>query len=260
MLGILITGILLIFKVRGAILIGILITTVIGIPFGVTTYAGGSYLPPAPYFFDFAFGEIFQSNKAITDFLFVVFTLLYFDMFDTVGTLIACAGKSGLIKEDGTIPGAKKALMADAIGTTTGSIFGTSTVTTFVESSTGVAEGGRTGLTAITVGVMFLISLFFEPIFGSIPSAATAPALVIVGVMMITPVKDIDFNDYTEAIPAFLIIVVMLCASSISDGILFGILSYVILKTCTGHVKDLKATTWVISALFLLKIIVEIVG
>ncbi len=258
-IGILITGTLLVRKVRGAVLIGILVSTLIGIPFGITQYAGGSYLPPAPYFCEFAFGEIFNSTKAITDFAFVVFTFLYFDMFDTVGTLIACAGKSGMIKEDGSIPRAKEALMADAVGTTAGAILGTSTVTTFVESSAGVAEGGRTGLTAIVVGIMFILSLFLEPIFGSVPSAATAPALIIVGVMMFSPIKDIDFENYTEAIPAFMTIIMMVCTSSISDGILFGVLSYMIIKVLAGRGKELNPTTWVVTALFLLKVVVEVI-
>lgn len=255
MIGLVVTGILLALKVKGALLLGIIITTIIGIPFGVTTYAGGSYLPSAPYFCDFAFKEIFANGQATFDFIIVMFTFLFVDMFDTVGTLIGCAGKSGLIQKDGTIPNCKEALFADAVGTTVGAMLGTSTVTTFVESASGVAEGGRTGLTALTVAVLFLLSLFLEPLFGSIPSAATAPALIIVGVMMITPVSDIEWTEYTESIPAFLTMLFMVCAYSISDGIMFGILSYVILKACTGKIKEIKVTTWVVAALFLAKII-----
>lgn len=255
MIGLVVTGVLLALKVKGALLLGIIITTIIGIPFGVTTYAGGSYLPSAPYFCDFAFKEIFANGQATFDFIIVMFTFLFVDMFDTVGTLIGCAGKSGLIQKDGTIPNCKEALFADALGTTVGAMLGTSTVTTFVESASGVAEGGRTGLTALTVAVLFLLSLFLEPIFGSIPSAATAPALIIVGVMMITPVSDIEWTEYTESIPAFLTMLFMVCAYSISDGIMFGILSYVILKSCTGKIKEIKVTTWVVAALFVAKII-----
>ena len=255
MIGLVVTGILLALKVKGALLLGIIITTIIGIPFGVTTYAGGSYLPSAPYFCDFAFKEIFANGQATFDFIIVMFTFLFVDMFDTVGTLIGCAGKSGLIQKDGTIPNCKEALFADALGTTVGAMLGTSTVTTFVESASGVAEGGRTGLTALTVAVLFLLSLFLEPLFGSIPSAATAPALIIVGVMMITPVSDIEWTEYTESIPAFLSMLFMVCAYSISDGIMFGILSYVILKSCTGKIKEIKVTTWVVAALFVAKII-----
>ncbi len=255
-IGIIITSVLLVKKVRGALLIGIIATTIVGIPFGVTSYAGGSFVPTTPYFCNFAFGEIFSSSKSIFDFIIVMFTFLFVDMFDTVGTLIGCAGKSGLIREDGTIPNAKEALLADSIGTTCGAMFGTSTITTFVESAAGVAEGAKTGLTAVTVAVLFIISLFLEPLFGSIPSAATAPALVIVGVMMITPVTEIDFSDMSEGIPAFLTCIFMVCASSISDGIMFGILAYVITKIVAGQTKDLKAATWVVAILFLAKIIV----
>ena len=260
MIGLVITAVLLALKVKGALLIGIVVTTIIGIPFGVTTYAGGSYLPDAPYFCNFAFKEIFASGQATFDFIVVMFTFLFIDMFDTVGTLIGCAGKSGLMNKDGTIPNCKEALFADAIGTTVGAVLGTSTVTTFVESASGVAEGGRTGLTALTVSVLFLLSLFLEPLFGSIPSAATAPALIIVGVMMITPVTEIDFSDFSEAIPAFLTILFMCCAYSISDGIMFGILSYVIIKACTGKIKSIPVTTWVVAALFVAKIIFKAIG
>jgi len=257
MIGLVITAVLLAWKVKGALLIGIIITTLIGIPFGVTTYVGGSYLPSAPYFFEFAFKDIFASGKSTFDFIVVMFTFLFVDMFDTVGTLIGCAGKSGLVKKDGTIPNCKEALFADAVGTTVGAILGTSTVTTFVESASGVSEGGRTGLTALTTAVLFLAALFLEPLFGSIPSAATAPALIVVGVMMITPIVDIDFTDFTEAIPAFLTIIFMVCAYSISDGIMFGILSYVLIKTCTAKIREISPMTWVVAGLFVAKIVAK---
>ena len=260
MIGLVITGALLIFKVKGALLLGIILTTIVGIFFGETKYAGGSYLPTAPYFCEFAFKDIFSSGKSIFDFCIVVFTFLFVDMFDTVGTLIGCAGKSGIIREDGSIPNCKQALMADAIGTTAGAILGTSTVTTFVESASGVSEGGRTGLTAVVTSILFLLALFLEPLFGSIPSAATAPALIIVGLMMIPPIREIDYEDYTEGIPAFMCIVMMVCASSISDGIMFGILFYVITKLIAGKLKELKPTILVVAALFILKIIVSILA
>lgn len=258
-IGVIITSILLVRKVRGAILIGILIVTLLGIPMGITHYAGGSYLPAAPYFCEFSFPEIFSSGNTISDFIMITITFLYVDMFDTVGTLIACAGKSNMIKEDGSIPRTKEALMADAVGTTAGAIFGTSTITTFVESSTAVAEGGRTGLTAVVVGVLFLLSIFIEPVFGSIPSAATASALILVGCMMITPVKDLDFSDFTELIPAFLTIIMMICSSSIANGILFGILSYVIIKAFTGRAKELNMITCLVAGLFVIRIIISII-
>ncbi|HKL59907.1 MAG TPA: NCS2 family permease, partial [Sphaerochaeta sp.] len=250
MLGLVITGVLLAFKVKGALLIGIIATTIIGVPFGITKYAGGSYLPPAPYFFPFEFGSILN-----LDFVVVVFTFLFVDMFDTVGTLIGCATKADMIQEDGSIPNCKEALFADAVGTTVGAVLGTSTVTTFVESSAGVVEGGRTGLTALTVAVLFALSLFLAPLFGSIPSAATSPALIIVGVMMMTPVKDIEWDDMTEAIPAFLTIIFMLVAYSIAEGIMFGILSFVLLKLFSKKAKEISIMTWVVFGLFVLKIV-----
>ncbi|HHT81453.1 MAG TPA: NCS2 family permease [Spirochaetales bacterium] len=250
MIGLIITGILLAFKVKGALLIGIIATTIIGIPFGITKYAGGSYVPPAPYFFPFEF-----SNILSIDFVVITFTFLFVDMFDTVGTLIGCATKADMIQEDGSIPNCKEALFADAVGTTVGAVLGTSTVTTFVESSSGVVEGGRTGLTALTVAILFALSLFFAPLFASIPSAATSPALIIVGVMMMTPVKDIEWDDMTEAIPSFLTIIFMVVAYSIADGIMFGILSFVLLKLFTKKSKDVSVMTWVVFALFVLKVV-----
>lgn len=250
MIGLLITGVLLAYKVNGALLIGIVITTVIGIPFGITKYSGGSYMPPAPYFFPFEFGNILS-----IDFIVIMFTFLFVDMFDTVGTLIGCATKADMVQKDGSIPNCKEALFADAVGTTVGAMLGTSTVTTFVESSAGVVEGGRTGLTALVVAILFALSLFLEPLFGSIPSAATAPALIIVGVMMMSPVKEIEWNEMTEAIPAFLTIIFMIVAYSIADGIMFGIVSFVLLKLFSKKTKDITKMTWVVFGLFVLKII-----
>ncbi|MDY0303977.1 MAG: NCS2 family permease [Sphaerochaeta sp.] len=252
LLGLVITGVLLAFKVQGALLIGIIATTVIGIPFGITKYAGGSYVPPAPYFFPFEWANVFT-----VDFVIIMFTFLFVDMFDTVGTLIGCATKADMIRPDGSIPNVKAALFADSVGTVAGAALGTSTVTTFVESSAGVVEGGRTGLTALVVAILFILSLFFEPLFGSIPSAATAPALILVGVFMITPVKSIEWDDMTEAIPAFLTIIFMVVAYSIADGIMFGILSYVILKLFSKKAKDITPMTWVLFALFVLKAILS---
>lgn len=250
MIGLLITGVLLAYKVNGALLIGIIVTTIIGIPFGITKYAGGSYVPPTPYFFPFEF-----SNIMSIDFIVIMFTFLFVDMFDTVGTLIGCATKADMVQKDGSIPNCKEALFADAVGTTVGAVLGTSTVTTFVESSSGVVEGGRTGLTALVVAILFALSLFLEPLFGSIPSAATAPALIIVGVMMMSPVKEIEWNEMTEAIPAFLTIIFMIVAYSIADGIMFGIVSYVLLKLLTKKTGEISKMTWVVFALFVLKIV-----
>ncbi len=250
MIGLVITGILLAYKVNGALLIGIFLTAIVGIPFGLTKYAGGSYLPSAPYLFPFEFSKILS-----LDFVVIVFTFLFVDMFDTVGTLIGCATKADMIQEDGSIPNVKEALFADSVGTTVGAILGTSTVTTFVESSAGVVEGGRTGLTALVVAILFALSLFLEPLFGSIPSAATAPALIIVGVMMMSPVKDIEWGEMTEAIPAFLTMIFMIVSYSIADGIMFGILAYVLLKLFTKKSNEISKMTWVVFGLFVLKII-----
>lgn len=256
-IGLIITGVLVAYNLKGALLIGIVVTTIIGIPMGVTTYAGGSYLPPsvAPTFLKFAFSEISGSN--LLDFIVIMFTFLFVDMFDTVGTLIGCATKADMVREDGSIPNCKEALLADAIGTTVGAILGTSTVTTFVESSTGVVEGGRTGVTAIVAGALFALSLFLAPLFLSIPSAATAPALILVGFYMMSPVKEIDWDDPSEGIPAFLCIIMMVVCYSISDGIMFGVILYVVIKACKKEFKALTLPTIVVALLFVAKMVVD---
>ena len=253
LIGLIVTGVLLAFKVRGALLIGIIATTLIGIPFGVTNAPQGNWLPPslAPVFFKFDFSQVFT-----LDMLIVLFTFLFVDMFDTVGTLIGVSTKAGLIDKDGNIPNVKQALLADAIGTTVGAILGTSTVTTYVESSAGVAEGGKTGLTAFSTAILFIAALFLSPLFLAVPGSATAPALILVGLFMITPVKDIDFNDYTESIPAFLTLIVMPLSYSIANGIMVGMLSWLFLKLLTGKVKAINIMTIIVGILFLLKLIV----
>ncbi len=253
-IGLIITAILVAHDVKGALLLGMVISTVIGIPFGVTKYAGGSYLPPslAPTFMKFEWTHVLSA-----DFLVIMFTFLFVDMFDTVGTLIGCATKADMVLENGTIPNCKEALFADAVGTTVGAMLGTSTVTTFVESSTGVVAGGRTGVTAIVSAALFFLSLFLSPLFLSIPSAATAPALILVGFYMMSPVKEIDFEDPSEGIPAFLTILFMICAYSISDGIMFGIISYVIIKLCKKEFKSIGVPTIVVSLLFVFKIVID---
>ncbi len=249
-IGILITGILLVFKVRGALLIGIVATTLIGFPMGITHAPSGSWAPPslAPILFKFDFSNIFSM-----DMLIVLFTFLFVDMFDTVGTLIGVSTKAGLIDKDGNIPKVKAALFADAVGTTIGAMLGTSTVTTYVESAAGVAEGGKTGLTAFTAAILFLVALFLSPLFLMIPGAATAPVLVVVGLFMMSPIKEIDLEDYTEAIPAFLTIIMMPLTYSIAEGIMFGMLSYVILKAFTGKAKEVHPVTYIVGILFILK-------
>lgn len=256
-IGLIITLVLLCMNVKGAVLIGIILTTIVGIPFGVTKYAGGSFMPPSlsPTIFKcFAFGEIAAHPL---DFLVVMFSFLFVDMFDTVGTLIGCAQKSNLIQSDGTIANCKEALFADAIGTTFGAICGTSTVTTFVESSTGVAEGGRTGLTALTVAVLFLFSLFLSPLFLAIPSAATAPALILVGFYMMEPVRGIDWSDPSEGVPAFLCIAFMAFAYSISTGIMMGVIAFVIAKAAKKEFDKITPTTMVLFVIFLAYLILK---
>jgi len=246
-----ITGVLLSLRVKGALLIGILVGTVIGFPFGVSHLPESFDVAPpslSPIFMQFEW-----SNIMSMDMLMVVFTFLFVDMFDTVGTLIGVSSKANMLDSEGRVPRVKQALMADAIGTTVGAMLGPSTVTTYVESAAGVSEGGRTGLTSLTVAGLFVLSLFLSPIFLMIPGAATASALILVGAMMMSPVKNIDFDDFTESIPAFLTIVMMPLTYSIAEGILFGVLSYVILKALTGKFKDLSIVTIILAILFLFK-------
>lgn len=256
-IGILVTGFLFAKNVKGALLIGILVSTLVGIPLGVTQLPAGvnniMSLPPSvsKVAFKFVgFDEIFS-----WDMLIVVFTFLFVDIFDTVGTLAGVASKADMLDEDGKLPRVGKALTADSIGTIAGACLGTSTVTTFVESASGVAAGGRTGLTALSTAGMFLLALFFAPLFTLIPAAATAPALVIVGLFMMSPIKQIDFEDYTESIPAFLTIIMMPFSGSIAEGIVFGMISYVVLKAVTGRFKEVSWTMTIISILFVLRII-----
>ncbi len=246
-----ITGVLLALNVKGALLYGILIGAVIGLPIGVTTLPTSfEFTPPSlsPIFMKFEWGQILT-----LDMLVVVFTFLFVDMFDTVGTLIGVSSKANMLDKEGRVPRVKQALMADAVGTTVGAMLGTSTVTTYVESAAGVSEGGRTGLTSLTVAGLMLLALFLSPVFLMIPGAATAPALILVGAMMMTPVKNINFDDFTESIPAFLTIVMMPLTYSISEGILFGVLSFVLLKALTGKFKDISIVTIVLAVLFILK-------
>lgn len=254
LIGLIITAFLLARKVKGALLLGILVTTVIGIPMGVTQLPEGLKFvsaPPSlkPILFQFEWSNIFS-----VDMLIVLFTFLFVDMFDTVGTLVGVATKADMLDENGNIPNVKQALFADAVGTTVGAILGTSTVTTFVESASGVADGGRTGLTALSTTAMFALALFLSPLFIMIPAAATAPALILVGLFMMSPVKDINFDDFTEALPAFLTIIMMPLTYSISEGIVFGILSFILLKLLTGKQKDVSPLMYVIAVLFIAKI------
>ncbi|NLJ58963.1 MAG: NCS2 family permease [Tissierellia bacterium] len=256
-IGIIITGLLLIKNVKGALLIGIVLTTIIGIPMGVTILPENfnTIVSMPPSVKDIAFKFVGFDQIFSFEMLVVVFTFLFVDIFDTVGTLAGVATKANMLDEDGRLPRVGAALMADAVGTVVGACLGTSTVTTYVESASGVAEGGRTGLTALTTAVMFGIALFFAPLFTLIPSAATAPALVIVGLFMMSPITKIDFDDYTEAIPAFLTIIMMPFAYSIAEGIVFGMVSYVVLKAISGKSKDVSWVMWILALLFILRFI-----
>lgn len=255
LIGLIITGFLLAKKVKGALFFGIIITTLIGIPLGITNLPEGGFLgifslPPSVR--DVAF-KFEWSNVFTWDMLIVIFSFLFVDIFDTIGTLIGVASKADMLDEEGKLPKVKQALLADAIGTTVGACLGTSTVTTYVESASGVAEGGRTGLTSFTTGILFLLALILSPLFLMIPGEATAPALIIVGLFMMSPIKEIDLTDFTEAIPAFLTIVMMPFVYSIAQGIVFGMVSYVVLKTLTGRYKEVSITMYILAVLFVLK-------
>jgi AGZA family xanthine/uracil permease-like MFS transporter len=252
LIGLLITGILFIKNVPGSILIGILLTMLIGIPMGVTQFQGVLSHPESisPIFCKFEFEKVFT-----LDMLVVVFTFFFIDMFDTVGTLVGVCTKAKMTDEKGNIYRLKQAFMADAIATTAGAILGTSTTTTYVESAAGVAQGGRSGLTAFTVALCFAVALFFSPLFLSIPTAATAPALVIVGLLMLEPITRIPFDDFLESIPAFVCVIMMPLTYSISNGILLGMISYVLIHVICGKFKKVTPTMYVLAVLFILKYI-----
>ena len=257
MLGLIITVVLYLLKVPGAILLAIIATTIIGIPFGVTAIPENwkpFSLPAAPLFCKFEWASVLSVK-----FFVIMFTFLFTDLFDTIGTLMGVTQQANLVDKDGNIPNAKAALMSDSIGTVVGACLGTSTVTSFVESSSGVAAGGRTGLTSVTTGVLFLLALFMTPVFALIPSAATAPALIFVGFLMLQQVVDIDFKDPTEGIPAFITIMVMPFSYSISKGIAFGMIAYVIAKCAGKKVKDIPVATWILAVIFIADIIFEAV-
>lgn len=257
--GLLTISALLILRVRGAVLIGIVVAAAIGIPLGVTELPKENIvsLPPSlePIFFKLNFKEILSP-----DILIVLFTFLFIDMFDTVGTLIGVSSKANMLDKNGKVPRAKQALLADSIGTTIGAILGTSTVTTFVESTAGITAGGRTGLTALVVAICFMLVLFISPVFLMIPAAATAPALIIIGLFMISPITKVDLENYLDAIPVFLTIIMMPLAFSISEGISFGIISYVLIRLLTGKWKELSPVLVVLAILFVGRYVWEGLG
>ena len=251
MVGLVLIIVLYSLKVPGSILIGILGTTVISIIAGVTKIPQGwspVSMPSAPLFFQFEW-----SNVLTLKFFTVFFTFLFVDIFDTVGTLVGVTTQAGIIDKDGNIPKVNQALLSDAIGTVAGAALGSSTVTSYVESTAGVAAGGRTGLTALSTGVLFLLSLVLSPLFLLIPGFATAPALIFVGFLMMVPVTEINFKDPTEGIPSFMAIVMMPFAYSIAEGIVYGILAFVILKAATGKIKEIPVVTWVLFVIFIIR-------
>ena len=252
LIGLVITGFLYAKNVPGSILIGVIVTMLVGIPLGVTEFKGVLSSPESiqPIFCQFEWDKILT-----IDMLVVVFTFLFIDMFDTVGTLVGVCTKAKMTDEKGNIYRLKQAFMADAIATTVGAMLGTSTTTTYVESASGVAQGGRSGLTALIVGICFAVALFFSPLFLSIPAAATAPALIIVGLLMMEPIKNIQLDDFSESIPAFVCLITMPLTYSISNGILLGMIAYVLMNIIMGNFKKLTPTTYILAILFILKFI-----
>ena len=256
-IAILLSGILMARNVKGSLFYGIIATTLIGIPLGVTILPEG-WLPVSapqdirPTLCQFDFADLLNIKT-----LLVVFSLLIVNIFDTIGTLVGLSEKTGIVQADGTIPRVKEAMMSDAIGTTCGAMLGSSTITTYIESASGIAEGGRSGVTSAFVGLLFLLSLFLSPIFLLIPGAATSGALVLVGVLMLDSVKKLDLNDVSEAFPAFITMITMVLCYSIADGICLGMLSYVILKMCVGRWRDLNVTLVVLGILFVINFIVS---
>lgn len=266
LIGTVITGILVVRRVRGNILLGILITWVLGMIAQVTglytpdpangvysVFPSGIVSMPASMAPTFMKMDFSAAVKAPLDFIVVCFAFLFVDMFDTLGTLIGCATKGNMLDKEGKLPGIKGALLSDAVGTAVGAVCGTSTITTFVESASGIAEGGRTGLTAIVSGLLFLLSLFFSPLFLAIPSFATAPALIVVGFLMMQQVTKIEWENLTEAIPAFFCIIAMPFMYSISEGISLGIISYVVVNLVCGKKKNISIGMYILAVVFLLK-------
>jgi AGZA family xanthine/uracil permease-like MFS transporter len=258
--GVVIGAVLLALHVRGALFYTIIVMTVVGIPLGVTEVTEGFTLVSLPHSFsDIAFHMDFSKFLTLDiNYLIVVFVLVFMDLFDTLGTLIGASTSAGMVDANGKIHNMNKALMSDAIGTVAGALCGTSTVTTYVESTTGIAAGGRTGLTSFTVAMLFLLALFFSPLFLIIPAAATTCALVLVGVMMIKQIVHIDFSDFTEAVPCFLTIVMMPFAYSISEGIVMGMLSYVLIKLLSGKGRQVSVAMYVLGFFFLLKYLIPL--
>lgn len=256
LVGLIVTVVLYVLNVQGAMLLGIVAATIFGFILGEASLPQGAIVSTPPSI-EPIFAQFEWTNVLSIDMLIVVFVLLLVNLFDTVGTLIAVMSKIGGVDKDGNFPQMKKALFADAIGTTVGSIFGTSTVTSYVESASGVTAGGRTGLTAIATAMFFVLALFFYPIFSIVPAQATAAPLIIIGFFMMYSVMKIDFGDMSEGLPAFLTIAMMPFTYSIANGIAFGVLSFVFIKLLSGKFKDITITVVIVSIMFLIKIILD---
>lgn len=253
LIGIVITSVLLIKNVKGALLWGILITTLIGIPLGETKIDKVFSIPPSvdPIFLKFEWSHVFTKDMAV-----IVFTFLFVDLFDCIGTVIGVANRANMVKADGKIPRLKEIFMVDSLSTAAGAAMGTSTVAVYVESAAGVNEGGRTGLTSMVTGACFLLALFFAPLFLAIPLAATTPVLVLVGLMMMGSVLKIDFSDYSESIPAFVCVLLMPLTYSISEGVVLGHMCYVVINMLSGNHKKVTMGMYILAAFFLLRFIV----
>lgn len=255
MIGILLSGVLIVKKVKGALFYSILICTLIGIPLGVTEIPDGFFPVSMPHSMEPTFCKFDFTGFFTLDMAVIIFTLLFMNIFDTVGTLVGLASKTGIMGKDGQIPHVKEAMMSDAIGTTVGAMMGSSTITTYVESASGIAEGGRSGFTSLVTGGLFILALFFAPLFLLIPSAATTGALVLVGVFMMDSISKIDMDDISEALPAFITIIMMVLTYSIADGMVLGLLCYVLVKLFCGKHKEVSITMYVLAGLFILKFI-----
>ena len=251
-IGLITTSVLMARNVKGGLLIGILTTTLIGIPMGITRYQGIISIPQSvePVFCQFEWDRILSVDMFV-----VVTSFLFIDLFSLTGAALGLCIKGGFADKDGKVPGIKGVFLADSIGTLTAGLFGTSAACTLIESSSGVAQGGRTGLTAFTISICFIISLFFSPLFLTIPAAATAPVLIIVGLMMFSSVNELPFDDMSEAIPGFITIITMPLTYSIADGILIGFISYVVINLLCGNVKKLSPLMYILAGLFILKYI-----
>ena len=257
-LGVILSAVLMKLRVRGALFYSIAACTLIGIPMGVTIipeHFAPLSMPKsiAPTFLQFDFQSLLNPDMALT-----IFALVFMDIFNTIGTLIGAAANTEMMDEKGNVKNMKQALMADAIGTSVGAVLGTSTVTTFVESSAGIAEGGRTGMTALSTGLLFAVALFFAPLFLLIPSAATTGALVLVGVLMLSSIKDVDFHDISEALPAFVTVIMMILTYNIAEGMSLGLISYTLVKTFSGRWRHVSPTLYIVSALLVMRYVLQL--